>query len=764
MAPGVLGQVPFRVAFAVYAAGLVLWLTVGMLPILVDAVPAIANVVGTLAAGTGPLAKPAELLLHPTIPMTGESGNGLLQYAFSLLNLVLGVLLIVRRPNDLVPRLLALGLLGTAATFNLPSHEAFHILGSPWPIALLHFTFHIVSGVAYLWAVTLFPDGRLPNLIAASRRTVTVAVVMVTAAVSLICWWSDFLAHPQFFVIFFGILIPVVGVAAQTLRLTDQATAPGTRRSARLLIGALLPALALAVIWCLARGIAGFDSSVGAAASQAADRLQDLFPAVFAIVPVVLFAGVLRYRLFDIDRLLSRVLVYGLIVIGSGLVYLVAVVTGGALAGGASWWTVVVLAAAAVVLEPAWSLAQRWANRVVFGQNLGPAAAMKTLISGLEQVSSTTELDQLVDISVRATRAVGAQLWLSNGDDLWTLRAATPAHSIAQPTGTAGPVLVTGRCWPLMHNGAQLGVLTVDLAAGETLPGGDRALLADLASHAGLLVHNAVLADQLAEHVRNLTERATQLSTARRRLVAAQDRERRRIERDLHDGAQQTLVAVMLGMRMAAAQQAPTPGSVPDRATPAPPSMLAQLNRELDASRVELAEIAGGSLPAVLRAGGLQGGLTRAAATARRTGLTVDLLVDLSGQVAERLDDDTVATVYFCCSEALQNVVKYANATHAGIDVTATGGELRFTVTDDGTGIDPALVADPEGGLRGLDDRASLHGGWIAVDSSPGGTRVRGAVPVSAVLAGLPFNLAVAADTPHVIVDPVGTARKAATP
>ena len=169
MAPGVLGQVSLRVAFAVYAAGLVLWLTVGMLPILVDTVPAVADVVGSLAAGSGPLAEPAVLLLHPTIPMTGESGNGLLQYAFSLLNLVLGVLLIVRRPNDVVPRLLALGLLGTAATFNLPSHEAFHILGSPWPIALLHFTFHIVSGVAYLWAVALFPDGRLPGRIAMSR-------------------------------------------------------------------------------------------------------------------------------------------------------------------------------------------------------------------------------------------------------------------------------------------------------------------------------------------------------------------------------------------------------------------------------------------------------------------------------------------------------------------------------------------------------------------------------------------------------------------
>ena len=238
----------------------------------------------------------------------------------------------------------------------------------------------------------------------------------------------------------------------------------------------------------------------------------------------------------------------------------------------------------------------------------------------------------------------------------------------------------------------------------------------------------------MAEHVRSLTDRADQLGTARRRLVAAQDRERRGIERDLHDGAQQTLVAVMLGMRMAAAQ--------PASAT----SMLAQLNHELDASRVELAEIAGGSLPAALRAGGLQGGLARAAETARRTGLTVDLLVDLSGQVAEHLDDDAVATVYFCCSEALQNVVKYANATHAGIDVTAVGGELRFAVTDNGTGIDPARVADPEGGLRGLDDRVSLHGGWIALDSSPvGGTRVRGAVPVSAVLTRV--GPAVAADS-----------------
>ena len=355
----------------------------------------------------------------------------------------------------------------------------------------------------------------------------TVAAVAVTAVVSLICWWSDFLAHPQFFVIFFGILIPVVGVGAQTLRLTDADAAPATRRSARLLIGALLPALALAVIWCLARGIAALGVGVSVAAAQAADRLQDLFPAVFAIVPVVLFAGVLRYRLFDIDRLLSRVLVYGLIVIGSGLVYLIAVVTGGALVSGASWWTVVVLAAAAVALEPAWSLAQRWANRVVFGQDLAPAAAMQTLISGLEQVNSTAELDQLVDVSVRATRAVGRSCGCPTArvdgrggqcarrPPRQRLPSAPPPTPSLQPRrrprgrSRAGLGLVPGRHWPVAHKGVELGVLTVELAGGETLPGAERALLADLASHAGLLVHNAVLAEQLAEHVSSLTERAT---------------------------------------------------------------------------------------------------------------------------------------------------------------------------------------------------------------------------------------------------------------
>ena len=718
-----LGRISFRGAFIVYAAGLVLWLTLGLLPLLIRDVPAIGNAAADVAGGGGPLSAAAREMLHPAGSASASASNsmsmsmsdsaaGYLQYAFSLLNLVLGLLLIVRRPDELVPRLLALGLLGTAATFNLPSHEAFHILGSPWPIAVIHFTFHIVSGVAYLWAVILFPDGRLPERIAVPERVLVSCVIVVTAIIAFVCWWSDFLLHPQFFVVFFGILIPVAGVGAQVVRVADPSTAPRTRRGARLLIGALLPALALALIWCCAEVLAATDTAARQAADQLAGRLQDLFPAVFAIVPVVLFAGVLRYRLFDIDRLLSRVLVYALVVIGAGLVYLLAVVSGAALVQGASWWTVVVLAAAAVVLEPGWALAQRWANRIVFGQDLGPAEAIRTLISGLEQVTPAAELDQLVQVAVRATRATGAQLWLREAER-WVLGAVSPPGD-----GAAGsaPVLTPGRYWPVAHQGERLGVLTVRLVDAETLPGGDRALLADLAAHAGLLVRNAVLARQLSQHVLTLTERARQLASSRRRLVAAQDRERRRVERDLHDGAQQALVAVILGMR-----SVPAGGGLAERA-----AALALLQDQLDDTTAELGKITSGALPSAVRSGGLMGGLSQLADTARGTGLAVDVVVDGLGQVA----DDAAAAVYFCCSEALQNVAKYAAAAHVSIDVRGSGTDLVFAVTDDGSGFDPAEAADSLGGLRGLDDRASLLGGWIAVDAAPGrGTRVRGMIP-----------------------------------
>ena len=717
------GRVAFRVAIAFYTAGLLFWLTLGLFPVIIRLLPVTAEPVTVLAVGGGPLAGAAAKLLEAAA-MPG-SPTDLLQYAFSLLNLVLGLLLVARRPDDLVPRLLALGLLGTAATFNLPSHEAFHVLGSPWPIATIHFTFHIVSGVAYLWAVVLFPDGRLPPRVPVPPVWLGAAAAAVTVIVGLICWWSDFLAHPQFFVVFFGIAIPVAGVAAQALRIGAASCPPATRRAARLLVAALLPALAVGVLWVGATVLS--DAGVQTAV-QLADRVAALFPAVFAIVPIVLFAGVLRYRLFDIDRLLSRVLVYGLLIAAAGLAYLVAVVSGSMLAGGAAWWTVLVLALAAAALEPLWSRARRLANRVVFGQDLAPTEALRTLIAGLEQVSAESELQQLVDVAVRATRATDARLWLRTGDD-WALGAAcrTSGPASGERSGRMAPVFAEGRSWPVTQRGELVGRLEVTLGPDERLPAAQRHLLADLAAHAGLLVRNAALARILALRVRDLADHTGRLTLSRRRLVVAQDRERRRIERDLHDGAQQTLVGVILGLRAVG-----TPGLPPAARAAA----LVQLRDQLDEVRTELDDIATGRGPAALREAGLVAALERAVAGARRTGTLVALTVD----VRPDLPEDVATAVFFCCSEGLQNAVKYARADRIEVAVRENTEGVEFAVTDDGVGFDPAAARDPDGGLRGLDDRASLAGGAIVVDSAPGrGTRLRGVIPLGAPAEG-PFG------------------------
>ena len=454
----------FRLLFIPYALGLSAWLVLGILPTLAADVPAVHHLFASLA----PHSAFAARVLHPQFP--GSMGpdmtttlQAVLQYAFSLVNLGLGVFLAVRLPDQRVPRLLAFALLGTAATFNMPSHRAFHITGAPWPIMLIHFTFHIVSGTCYIWAVVLFADGTLPPRVRLGPRAMPAAVVAVTAIVAFICWRSSFLAHPQFFVIFFGVIVALAGVGVQSLRLSDPSTTPTQRRTSRLLIAALLPALATAALWLGGRAAAGLGLSAGRHAAVAA---QTLFPAVFAIVPLVLFAGVVRYRLWDVDRLLSRVLTYGVIAVLIGTGYVAAVAISSRFAGGQLAWTVLLLAAVATAVEPLRLVARRWANRVVFGQQISPTEAMRSLVSGLEQLSPTGELDRLTQVAVRATRARGAAIWVLDGD---LLRRASScpdraADDVAVPSGppaTWSPALGATRCWPVTHQGDLLGVLAV---------------------------------------------------------------------------------------------------------------------------------------------------------------------------------------------------------------------------------------------------------------------------------------------------------------
>ncbi len=715
-------RVAFRVAIALYVAGLLVWLLLGLLPFIAMHVGLVHGPVASAATHDSAFGRLAARVLHPdTMADTTSMSQTMVQYLFSALNVALGLLLVLRRPDETVPRLLGFALLGTAATFNLPSHRAFHILGNPWPVAAVHFTFHIVSGVAYMWAVILFPDGRLPRQIRVSARTQWAWVAAFTALVALLCWRSSFLAHPQFFVVFFGIAVPVVGVAAQSLRVRDARVTTSERRAARMLCAALLPAFATAVLWLGYRLTAGLSAgSTQQSALRVTERIATWFPVVFAVVPVVLFAAVLRYRLWDVDRWLTRVLVYGGLALIIAVGYIAVVVVGTRLIGpGQLWTTVLTLTVVATLIEPARVWLRRWANRVVFGVSLDPQQALRTLSDGLDRRAPAEELERLTSVALQATRCGAVRLWLIDGADLLCAAAAPPPTGRAARTisdiglheGAAieevARALGETRCWPVRHQGELLGLLAASTDDGVGLPRRDQALLAEIADHAGLLVQNAALTVGLAGQAERLAATSQQLRRVRRRLVTAQDEQRRRLERDLHDGAQQALVAALIDIGRTDA-----------------PIAVAIARRTIAMAAQSLDELLASDRPAVLDELGLADAIAQAAAPLERHGIAVTV----RGH-ADELDAEVATAAYFCCVEALQNIAKYAAATTVEVEFAVVDDELVFAVTDDGIGFD-VTRADAAGGLRHLDERLAVVGGTLTVDTRLGaGTRITGRAP-----------------------------------
>ena len=264
------------------------------------------------------------------------------------------------------------------------------------------------------------------------------------------------------------------------------------------------------------------------------------------------------------------------------------------------------------------------------------------------------------------------------------------------------------------HQDELLGAITVRKARNEPVSGADDELLTDLASQAGLVLRNVRLTAELQATIDDLR-------ASRRRLVQAQDDERQRIERNLHDGAQQQLVAlsVQLSMLEGAADD---PGEVRE--------LAGQLRSGLRAALDDLRDLARGIYPPVLADQGL-----RAALQAQANRAPVPVLVDADG--IGRLPREAEATLYFCILEALQNVAKYAQASLATVTLRQGDGGLEFCVADDGGGFDTAAAAHGTG-LQGMADRLSAAGGQLRIASAAGhGTTISGTVPVTALAPAL---------------------------
>jgi signal transduction histidine kinase len=295
-----------------------------------------------------------------------------------------------------------------------------------------------------------------------------------------------------------------------------------------------------------------------------------------------------------------------------------------------------------------------------------------------------------------------ARVWFLTGPDL-RLVASWPAEApTASATVAARGLEVPGETVAEVRDrGDLLGALSVRMPASDPMTPMKEKLVRDLAAQAGLVLRNVGLVEDLR--------------ASRQRLVAAQDEERRRLERNIHDGAQQQLVALSVKARLARQLTERDPAKASE--------LLVQIEAETQTALEDLRDLARGIYPPLLADRGLVAAIE---AQSRKSGLGVE--VDANG--LGRFPAEIEATVYFCALEALQNVAKYADAAHTAIHLSRTNGDLSFEVVDDGRGFDPDGVASGSG-LQGMADRLAAVGGSLEVRSAPGrGTTVAGHVPV----------------------------------
>lgn len=449
--------------------------------------------------------------------------------------------------------------------------------------------------------------------------------------------------------------------------------------------------------------------------------VQVAIAVVLLFLPVAIGLAILRYRLYDIDIIISKTLVYGTLAAFITAVYVGIVVGVGSLIGAGDdpnlGLSIVATALIAVAFQPFKSRVQRLANRLVYGKRSTPYEVLAEFSTKMAGSYAQDELlSQMASTLAEGTGAASAHVWVKIGDQI---RLAASFHRGGAHSHGEG-----GRHEPLTledgdlripdsdhvvrvsHQGELLGALAITKRAGEAVTPVEEKLMNDLAAQAGVVLRNARLNEELLL-------RLEELRASRQRLVAAANQARRRLERDLHDGAQQQLVA--LKVKLSLAQRLTTQEKVK--------VFLTQLQAEADDALQTLRDLARGIYPPLLADKGLPMALT---AQANKTSLDVEVRAEGVGRYLQEVE----AAVYFCCLEALQNVAKYAGPCEVVITLTDAGGSLSFEVKDDGCGFDS--VSSKRGhGLQNMSDRVDALGGEISVSSSPGGgTTVTGRIPV----------------------------------
>jgi signal transduction histidine kinase len=492
----------------------------------------------------------------------------------------------------------------------------------------------------------------------------------------------------------------LLGVGAIGLLFYRFLTAPAQqRRRMRLLTYTLLAGSPILVTLLVLRALGASDDDV------AMKVLSAFFLPFLLAIPVSIVVGVLRYRLYDIDVIVRRSVVYGALTFGIALAYVALAVAPGLALGDQIpvQLAVVLTILAAIAFQPLRRRLERLADRWVYGERVNRYRLLTEFGTGLEQTVAVPELLPRLADAVR--RGLGAP-WV---------RVSVPGVDAAcsgAPKGETGlAVPLEDRLGSDREHPERLGMIECGARA-DGYDDQDRELLTTLAGQAAAAIANVRLSAELAE-------RLAELDRSRARLVTAADAERRRIERDIHDGVQQQVVALMMKVRLARNQVGRGDRDADDA--------FAELGRDVKDMLIDLRELAHGIHPPVLSDGGLV-----AAVEARTARLPFSVRVVAGPDLRERrFGDDVEGAAYFVVCEALTNVAKHAGGTDTEVSMSDGNGELSVVVCDRGTGF--VRKGRTGAGLTNLRDRVEALGGRLVIDSAPGeGTSVSAHLPIGA--------------------------------
>jgi signal transduction histidine kinase len=655
--------------------------------------------------------------------VTGYGGAGLsavlvvIAIAIPVTCSLLGALILSRRPDNALGWVFAFGGLAAALTWLSQEYAAEALAtdpGSPggrlagWATDVGN---PPTLGLLTIFVFLLFPRGRLESR--GQRRTAVVAVVGITLAMAGAVveptlqsspdtpspLWPTSSSAVSWTLVGIGFTLFVAALVASVIFLIRRLRRAEGRERDQLRI--LVWATAVATVM-LMRALA---VPPGATWTRVAYVVGGLG---FLLVPLAVGVAILRHGMLDLDLVIRRTVVIAVLGAFITAVYVGVVVGVGAVVGRSGNVVLSALAAAVVALafQPVRRRAQRLADGLVYGERATPYEVLHEFSERVAGSYGTEDvLPRMATILGEGTGAERAQVWLRIGTELRSAAAWPRGVARSEPRRAEGSELPTipdvSHAVAVRDHDELLGALSLTKPPSDPITPTEERLVGDLALQAGLVLRNVRLVEDL--------------KASRERIVAAQDEERRRIERNIHDGAQQQLVALQVKQRLAERFV----DLDPDRAR----ELLAQLQVETGQALEDLRDLARGIYPPLLADEGLVAAL---GSQARKATVSVVVRADDVGRYPREVE----ATVYFCVLEALQNASKYSGASSVDIGLVASDGWLSFEIADDGRGFDPTTT--PRGtGLQNISDRLEAHGGALELDAVPGsGTRLAGRIPV----------------------------------